>query len=247
MLTRRLDGYISLSDAVREQALERFPALRELPGFVIPIGNFRGVYPARLTRRQARMSLRIADDALALLHLGQIRRYKNVPRLVAAFRAYADPTAVLLIAGKPHPASVADDVRKAAGNDPRVRTFLEFVPDADVQIYLRAADLAVLPYTDIANSGSAILSVSYDRPTLAPRKGAMPELQRLVGEDWLRLYEGELTTATIAEALDWACSPREGSPPLDRLDWGELARRTVDAYHRICQGAAVQALEPIRS
>lgn len=242
MLTRRLDGYISLSDAVRDQAIERFPALRKLPGFVIPVGSLRGVYPARLTRRQARTSLGIADDASVLVHLGQIRRYKNLPHLVSAFRALADPTAVLLIAGKPHPASVAEEVREATDRDPRVRAFLEFVPDADLHIYLRAADLAVLPYTDIANSGSALLSVSYDCPTLAPRKGALPELQQLVGEDWLRLYEGELATATIADALDWASRPRRtsASPPLDRLDWAELARRTVDAYLRICEGAAVR-------
>lgn len=237
MLTRRLDGYISLSDTVRDQAIERFPALRKLPGFVIPIGNLRGAYPARLTRSQARTSLGIAENALVLVHLGQIRRYKNVPRLVAAFSALEDPTAVLLIAGKPHPAAVADEVRDAARHDPRIRASLEFVPDADVHIYLRAADLAVLPYSDIANSASALLSVSYDCPTLAPRKGALPELQRVVGESWLRLYEGELATSTIADALDWAGSPREGSPPLEQLDWADLARRTVDAYHRVCEQA----------
>jgi beta-1,4-mannosyltransferase len=42
MLARRLDGYISLSDTVRDHAVEQFPALRKLPGFVIPVGSFRG-------------------------------------------------------------------------------------------------------------------------------------------------------------------------------------------------------------
>lgn len=235
MLTTRLDGYISLSEAVRDDAIEQFPALRELPGFVIPIGSFRGAYPDRLTRQQARTWLGIPADARVLVHLGQIRRYKNIPRLIGAFRALSDPTAVLLVAGKPHPASVAGEVREAAGRDPRVRVILEFVPDADVHVYLRAADLAVLPYTEIANSGSAILSVSYDCPTLVPRKGAMPELQRVVGEDWLRLYEGELDAATIAGALEWARSARPGSPPLDELRWPEIARRTVHAYRQICE------------
>lgn len=40
---RRLDGYISLSNAGMEAA-QRFPALKNLPGFVIPHGHYRGEF-----------------------------------------------------------------------------------------------------------------------------------------------------------------------------------------------------------
>ena len=53
--------------------------------------------------------------------------------------------------------------------------------DDDVQDYLRAADIVVLPYTESSNSFVALLALSFDRPILAPGIGAFPELAAIVG------------------------------------------------------------------
>ena len=109
---------------------------------------------------------------------------------------------------------------------------LEHVPDVDVQRYLRAADLVVLPFRDITNSASALLALSFDRPVLVPALGAMGELQAIVGTEWVRTYEGELTAEVLAEALEWAAHRSDGSAPLDALGWAEIARRTLVVYRR---------------
>ena len=237
-LLKRLDGYISLSEAVRTAALGRFPLLGSLPGFVIPPGSFRGLYPDQVTREQARNRLRLPNDATVLAHVGQIRQYKNVSHLIRTFRSISgEKAAVLLVAGRPHPASLAQDVQTAAAHDRRVRLSLDFVPDEQIQFYLRSADLVVLPYSEIANSGSAMLSLSFDRPMLVPRQGAMPELQQRVGENWIRLYDGELTPHVLIDAIEWAAdTPRPTKAPLDEFAWPHLARQTVDAYRQICSG-----------
>jgi hypothetical protein len=46
----------------------------------------------------------------------------------------------------------------------------------------------------------------------------------------VRTYDGELTTAELAAALDWAARPRAPSPPLEALAWPAIARRTLAAY-----------------
>jgi glycosyltransferase involved in cell wall biosynthesis len=111
-----------------------------------------------------------------------------------------------------------------------VRLALEHVPDDDIQRYLRAADLVVLPFRDITNSGSALLALSFDRPVLVPALGAMGELQALAGADWVRTYDEDLTPDLLARALDWAVRRPPGAPRLDALEWPEIARQTLSVY-----------------
>ena len=148
-------------------------------------------------------------------------------------RALADDV-ILLVAGAPQPPSLADEVRAAAAGDPRIRLSLGHVPDDKVQLYLRAADLVALPFRDITNSGSALLALGFDRPVLVPARGAMGELQALAGSEWVRTYEGELTPALLADALEWARAERSpASPPLEALDWSRIAEETLAFYRTL--------------
>ena len=138
---------------------------------------------------------------------------------------------MLLVGGAPLTPAIADEVRAAAAGDPRVCLRLEHVPENEVQRYLRAADLVVLPFKEITNSGSALLALSFDRPVLVPARGAMGELQTVAGRDWVCTYEGDLTPRILADALDWALQrPRDRSPHLEALEWPLIARQTLALY-----------------
>lgn len=238
-LARRVDGFTSLGPSAVTASRERFPELRGKPGFAIPHGELRGVYPDEVGRTGAREALGIAPDRRVAAFFGQIREYKNVIRLVSVFRALRDPDAVLLIAGKPKPAALAEDIRLAAGDDRRVRVFPGFVPDDRIQLYLRASDLVVLPYREILNSGSAVLALSFECPVLVPRKGGMADLEEQVGTEWVRTYDGEFTSQVLADALAWATRPdRPVKPPMTGMEWDRIARRTVDAYHAVMETRA---------
>jgi beta-1,4-mannosyltransferase len=96
---------------------------------------------------------------------------------------------------------------------------------------LRAADLVVLPYREILNSGSAILALSFARPVLVPAQGAMTELQRDMGREWVRTYPGELRPRTLADALHWARqTPRDPARLFPNMSWETIARQTLRAY-----------------
>jgi glycosyltransferase involved in cell wall biosynthesis len=228
---RQLSGFVVLSPRGRQLIEQRHPQLRRIPCFVIPHGHYRGAYPDTVSRAEARGALCLSADAPVAAFVGQIRPYKNVPHLVRVFRQMTGPQARLVIAGQPGDRALRDPLLEAAVTDPRVRLFLEFVPEESVQLYLRAADLVVLPFSEILNSGSALLALSFDRPILVPRKGAMAELEDALGPNWVRTYAGELTQSTLADALAAAhAHPPGRCEALARYDWKPLAERTLEAF-----------------
>ena len=99
------------------------------------------------------------------------------------------------------------------------------------------ADAVVLPYKDILNSGSAIFALCRNRPVIVPAVGSMPELQELVGREWVYLYSGEVTPELLRDALLWVrTTPRSDAPPLDAFQWNKIGRDlrafVLDVAHR---------------
>ena len=235
---RRLDGLLHPSMASQAAVETTYPQAARVCHAVVRMGHFRGSYPDRVTREEARAGLGLPDEAAVVTFLGLLRRYKNVPHLVRTVRALPpERNAILVVGGRPLDPTLAPEIRRAADQDPRVRLTLARVPDEDVQRYLRAADLVVLPFTDITNSGSALLALSFDRPVLVPRLGAMGELQTLVGPDWVHTYEGDLTPRILDEAITWARRPRPARADLSALEWGAIAEQTLAFYRAVRRGA----------
>jgi beta-1,4-mannosyltransferase len=231
---RLLDGHISLSHSGAEAALAQFPRLGRVPGFVIPHGHYREYYATQLPKAAARLALGVDPRSRVLAFIGQIRPYKDVPQLIASFRALTDPGLVLLVAGEPNTKALAAQLHGAAGDDRRVHLSLGWIPEDRILAYVAAADLVVLPYREVLNSGSALLALSCDRPVLVPGIGSLAELETVAGSAWVRTYSGPLTSDQIANALCWAVDTgRPSRAPLQSLDWDEIAAATLRAYRTV--------------
>ena len=229
-----VDGYITLSEHAREQAQKQFPILQTVPGAVVPHGHYRPAYPAPVSQAQARKEWEMPEDAPVAAYIGRIRPYKNVDALLRAFRAVDASEARLLVAGNPTSEHLAEQIRTAAGADSRIQLALRFIPEDEMPSVLAAADLVVLPYDDILHSGSALLSLSFNRPVLVPERGAMTELRADVGEEWVYTYTGTLTAGDVNATLRAARrDDRPAQAPLDHLDWDVLAGQTVALYERV--------------
>jgi glycosyltransferase involved in cell wall biosynthesis len=228
----RVDAYIALTQSGRAAAQKRFPRLERIPSFVIPHGHYRDEYRVN-SNDDARKQLGIRCRAKVMLFFGQVREYKNVPALIRAFRG-TQKDEVLCIAGRPSSENLAAEVRREACGDPRVLLHLYEVPKDRVQLFFRAADLVVLPYRDILNSGAALLALSFNRPVLVPNQGAMGELQTSAGAEWVRTYSGDIDAAQLEDGLAWAATPaRPRELCLDHLEWPRLAEQTLHAYEEI--------------
>lgn len=197
----------------------------------IPHGNYCPVYGGDgPDRTAARRELAVESFDRVYLYFGRIRPYKRIPELVTQFLAIDAEDACLLVAGKPSRATLADRIRTAAADDPRVRLHLSYVPDEDVPTYFAACDAAIFPYEDIFNSGSVLLSMSLGRPFAAPRAGSIPS----VAPDGNVLYDDlgqaiRTLHATPADELE-RTGTRNRQVATREFDWDDVASRIVELY-----------------
>jgi beta-1,4-mannosyltransferase len=237
----RVDAVIALSGSGLEAVCQRFPELGRLPGFVIPHHHYRGEYEDVISREQARARLGLSRDAAVMVFFGRVVEYKNLPALVEATRALpstlGERELKLVVAGKPRTEKLERELRAASAGDPRILLDLARVPRDQAQVYFRAADLIVLPYREILNSGSAVLALSFDRPVLMPALGAAEDLKALVGADWIFDYR-ELSPAVLDQTLRQVLARPDRSPGshLTALDPETVADQTLAAYRAIIGG-----------
>ncbi len=147
---------------------------------VIPFGINNSVPDTSLTPAEARKRLGIGAQEKTILFFGRIRQYKGLHLLVEAFQQIAarNPGYRLLIAGEPKKdseqywAEIQASLARGPGRD-SVNQCIDFIPDADTEIYFKAADVSVLPYTMVFQSGVLFLSHSFGLPVIASDVGSL--------------------------------------------------------------------------
>jgi GT2 family glycosyltransferase len=172
--------------------------------------------------------------------IGKVRRYKNVEGLVAAFRELprdGEPYS-LHIAGKPSSGELAQSLQASAAADPRISLDLSFIDDATLVSVVGEAELVVLPYLEMHNSGSVLAVLSLDRPVLVPAGGFNQRLAEEVGPGWVTTFEGDLTADDIVRALEQV---RQGAssarPDLSAREWSDAGSRHLRAFRRALRPA----------
>jgi D-inositol-3-phosphate glycosyltransferase len=154
---------------------------------VIPFGINNTVPNTKMTSAEAQQMLGISKRDKVLLCFGQIAPYKGLDYLIAAFTEVLakDPSYRLIIAGKPKRNDIYWKRIKQLilDNDVRERVIerIEHVPDDETEIYFKAADVLVLPYTSVFQSGVIFLAYSFGLPVIATDVGGLKE-QIIEGE-----------------------------------------------------------------
>jgi beta-1,4-mannosyltransferase len=240
---RRVDGAILLTERSRQLALTRYPVLRTKPVAVIPHGHYLDYYPNATERKDARALLRVDPVAKVLLVVGRISAYKNVVRVIEQFRLIPDPNFTLIVAGESRVAELTKQIKTAAAQDRRVRLHLENVANDSLQVFLNAADLVIVPYANLLNSGTVFLSLSFGRPVLVPRAGSMTELESTFGPEWIRAYTEPLTADVLRGA--------SLHPPVSSVDhlvsrlrtklgWDDIAKQAAAFFESVTSAGVVK-------
>ena len=175
----------SLADRIIVQAENNMIRFRELfPNLIkkvtmIPHGNFFE-YAEIVDKRKAREHLGIDNDKFVLLFFGQIKKVKGVGVLLNAFSKIFKkyPNMQLIIAGsvwKDDFFSYQEIIDKNNMSS-SVRTDIRYIPDDDVKYYYSSADVCILPYLDVYQSGVIQLSYAYKKAVIATNIGAFREV-----------------------------------------------------------------------
>lgn len=233
--TELLDGAIGLSGASLKKATEAYPVLSAKQSAVIPHGHYKDVYPDEVSKKIARSQLDIGYNKFLISFFGQIRPYKNVFQLIRAYQAL-DDNIDLLIAGNPVHSSLENEIRRLSGNFDGISLMLKFIPNEELQYIFKATDLVVIPYQKVLNSGSVLLSLSYDTPVLVPDCGSMLELQHQLGECWVQVYSNDLTSGDLEKAVEVVKTKTQARcKAIDQFGWDRIARMTAQAYQQFIE------------
>lgn len=148
---------------------------------LIPFGINNAVPTTALTGDEARQKLDLHPRNKVILFFGNIAPYKGLKSLVQAFSVISkeDPTMRLVIAGRPKgPKSYWEEIQQTISRSHasgRVIKKIEYISDDEIEIYFKAADVIVMPYISIFQSGVLFLAYSFGLPVIATDVGSLKE------------------------------------------------------------------------
>lgn len=234
-MARLADGIFTHSETAQQAVAKTFHLANPDKVFVVPHGNYINCYENKIYREEARKALNIPDSCFVMLFFGRIWPYKGVTELIDAFKQLHNNDVQLLIAGKPLNDEYAQLIRQKTASHDNIKFIPGHIPDDQIQVYMNACDVVVLPYRDIFTSGSVFLAMSFGRACIAPRKGCIGEV---LDDSGAFLYDSdECLLQVMHHAIEKKADlPRMGKHNLQLADqlfsWSNLAKMTLDVYQQ---------------
>jgi glycosyltransferase involved in cell wall biosynthesis len=171
-------------------------------------------------------------DMPVVLCFGLMRPYKGIDVLLEAWREVDD--AELWIAGMPR----MDIAHLRAIAPPNVRFVPRFITDTELPAYFQRADLVVLPYREIDQSGVLFTALAFGKPLLLSDVGGFGEIaatgaaRTVPAGDPLALRDALQDLLGDPGALsDMAACARAAAE--GEYAWDTIARRTLGLYRSL--------------
>jgi D-inositol-3-phosphate glycosyltransferase len=235
------------TEKMKREVVEDF-AVREDKVTVIPYGINNAVPNTALTPRQAKEHVGIRDGEKTILFFGQIGPYKGLDFLVTAFLELvaADPSYRLIVAGQPKPGARQywEDIRQTLQplvEQGRVTLDLRHIPDDKAEFYFKAADVLVLPYREIFQSGILFFGYSFGLPVIVSNVGSLADDVVVARTGFVcRSQDAAELARTIAmyfksdlyRSLD-SCREDIRNYIAGRHSWSTVAEMTEEVYARV--------------
>ena len=178
---RLADHIFVHTEQMKSELLEDF-GLPQAAVSVIRYGINNAVPSTELTPDEAKQRLGIRRGERTILFFGNIAPYKGLEYLIAAFEQLVARGGDyrLIVAGRSkkgfeaYAEEIQQMVRRSV-TQKRAILKVAFIPDDDIELYFKAADVSVLPYTHIFQSGVLFLGYSYGLPAIAADVGSLRE------------------------------------------------------------------------
>jgi glycosyltransferase involved in cell wall biosynthesis len=211
---------------------------------LIPFGINNSVPDTPLTPVQARQKLGIREGEKTILFFGRIAPRKGLEFAVEAFQQICarEEDYRLIIAGKPDKceqywAAICETIREDVRTG-RILVRAEVIPDEEAEVYFKAADVLVLPYTDIFQSGVLFLGYSFGLPAIVADVGSLKDdvveggtgfvFRPRDSVDLARTIEKYFASALFANLN--SCRPKIRAYASERHSWDVVSRATMRVY-----------------
>jgi glycosyltransferase involved in cell wall biosynthesis len=170
--------------------------------------------------------------APVILAFGLVRPYKGTDVLLEAFQEVEG--AELWVVGMPR--MPMDELRALARRAPGTVRFVDrFVTDPEIPAFMRRADVTVLPYRNIEQSGVLYTALAFGRPLVLSSVGGFPEVAE---QGAARLVPPE-DPAALSSALRELLADRSSRDELaaaaaraaaTTYSWERIGEATMDLY-----------------
>jgi D-inositol-3-phosphate glycosyltransferase len=135
-----------------------------------------------LTPSEAKRRLGLGEAEKVILFFGRIKPYKGLEHLLAAFQQLvgSDASYRLIIAGEVQKGNekYRDEIQRSVTREierGQIILKMQFIPDENMEVYLKGADALALPYNEIFQSGVLFLGYSFGLPVIATDVGSFRE------------------------------------------------------------------------
>jgi glycosyltransferase involved in cell wall biosynthesis len=236
VLAHCVDAIIAHCQSAKREISKIYKVRNKGKIVVIPHGNYLTIYKNDVLRDKSKTRLNVSPGDLIFLFLGHIRLYKGVLELIESFRRIDGNCSKLIIAGKLEDQELAALMKKKVNGNTNIRLIPEFIFDDEIQIYMNAADIVVIPYRNILTSGAAILAMSFGKAIIAPKIGCLQDILDNSGSFLYDPVEKDGLLNALREAMGSREKVREmGHHNLDlakKLSWRDIASTTFEVYKK---------------
>jgi glycosyltransferase involved in cell wall biosynthesis len=176
-------------------------------------------------------------DKPVVLCFGLMRPYKGIDVLLQAWRGIED--AELWIVGMPR----MDISHLRIIAPPNVRFVPRFIADSELPAYFQRADLVVLPYREIDQSGVLFTALAFGKPLLLSDVGGFGELAATGAARTVPAGDPAALHGGLAELLGdpaalTAIAARARDALAGKYAWETIARRTLALYESLLRERA---------
>ena len=242
------------TEKAKRELMEDF-GVTESRTTVIPFGINKTVPDTQLTPHQAKARLGLHSNEKAMLFFGRITPYKGLEYLVAALRSLErSENYRLIIAGRPDNCeSYWNELRESLQPEVQSGQILlkaEFIPDDETEVYFKAADVFVLPYRQVYQSGVLFLGFSFGLPVLATDVGSLKDdiVEGQTGfafkpedpAELKRCIERYFASDLFANLAEKRSEIREFAEK--HHSWQVVSRATIDVYAALLQHGSTENL-----
>ena len=233
----------ALADSVILQApnnIERFASLfpeSKQKTHMIPHGHMLD-YVEMADKIESREKLKIPQNKTVFLFFGQIKKVKGVDILLESIAQLKDKYSelYLVVAGNVWKSDFTscENIIKKYNLDSVLKLDIRYIPDEEVKYYYSAADVCVLPYTDVYQSGVIQLAYGYKKPVIS---SDLPAFTQFVKEGETGYISKAGDCHTLAQAIEKALIQKDNLQRLgengyslvrNELDWSDLAKRILN-------------------
>ena len=237
------DGFIHMGKSSEKLTMQQFrDQTVDKQSSIIPHGNY-DYFPSDMDRDQCRELLSLEHHQKLILVFGAIRSEKELNLGLYAFRRAGLEDAVYLMAGKlpfPHKSQwqhfkARKELYKNCFNK-RIRVVESVISPQDVQIYLKSADLVLIPRYNTLNSGNVALGFTFGKVVSGPGYGVIGEVLNKTGNPVFDPANIDNVAKSIKDGLKLAAEglgEKNREYASEKMSWDKVADLTVQSYRSL--------------